>query len=116
MTETRTEQKLEVPAPLFNKDGLAVFTLHGTRYGGDYWPISVLTGPAADATTQGEVLIEGTDDPDAAVTLAIAWVAAECDRLKLKIVHQETHNHRYGVKERPFFVLATVILAAEDWS
>ncbi len=136
---TTTAQQLEVPPELFNKDGIAVLTVHGLRHSGDQWNIDLLHGPAVDCcrswpgscqawwnndlrhgpaydtTVHGKVAVVGITDPDQALAAALAWAEGECTRTHLKIVSRQSHNGEYKPDVRPFFVLGRVFIVGEDW-
>lgn len=111
---TPTEQPLSVPAELYNENGIAVLTAHGTRYGG-MWPITLMTGPADSPTIHGQVVVETTDDPEEALNAVKYWAIGECARLGLRVAHIESRNDQFAPAEKPYFVLAQVLIVGKEW-
>jgi hypothetical protein len=109
-----TEQPLDLPATAYNDNGIAVVVLAGSRYAGE-WKVNACIGAGDDATVIGSLGTGKTTVTDAVVTASLAWIAGECERLGLKVVHTENDNHRYGPAERPYFTCARALVVDKDW-
>jgi hypothetical protein len=109
----RTETPLTpLPTDAYNKDGIAVALLHGTRYGG-MWRIGLIHGE--NQHTYGSVCTDETNDPAVAETTALSWLKSELTRHGLKIAGLVSKNDQYGPDQRPFFVLTQVCIVDKDW-
>lgn len=112
-TETPLNQ---VPAAEFNTDGIAVLTLVGCRYGGE-WNVNLLGGPDPEnPDIYGSVWTDATADPEVATNTALAWLRESAHQIDLKIAQVVNHNSKYSAGERPFFLLAQVLLVGKDWT
>jgi hypothetical protein len=109
---------LNIPETAFNADGLAVLTVPGARYGGD-WSVSFRgTGDAelgSVFTSAGRSKRELESDPRypyLAIETAFIWLIGQAREHGWRVVSWECFNSCYGENERPFFCLARAIVAS----
>lgn len=106
-------EPLTIPSAAFNKDGLAVLTAHGARYGGQ-WLISIFDNDPESKL--GEIETVADDRPSMAVDTAYVFINDVCVKAGLKIVSFNNLNDRYPPDQAPFFALAQFVVADKDWT
>ncbi|QES33820.1 site-specific integrase [Streptomyces venezuelae] len=108
---------LDIPSGAF-RDGVVVFHVHGSRYGGQ-WLLGAMT--TAKGPAFGKILTAASTNPDHAVDTADAWVRAYCDSHGLELLKAENLKERFPVDQRPYQALARYLVArvpksATGWS
>jgi hypothetical protein len=116
---------LAIPAGLFNEHGLAVLTLQGGRYGGDWviTPVSqdgrYLAGgeftTSAGSERRMQALLTDPGYPDRAIETALIWLMGEAKRQGLRVVMFECLNGQYPETDRPYFCAARAVIASQSF-
>lgn len=114
--ETLTYQEtrpLNIPADVFNADGIAVLSLDGCSYGGA-WVLDAQPVYEAGLSRQVVGTIEtgyAPRQPERALTALRAWLEAYCEGAPFALVHFESLNDHYGPYAAPFFCSAQAAIA-----
>lgn len=113
---------LDVPAPAFNDNAIAVIEIRGSRYGGDW----VITANAASApeplgkieTSYDMTRRDMTQDeryPDLAVDTAYVWLHDHVTKHGWRLLSWDNHNKRIPADEKPYFMAAQALIGSEDF-
>jgi hypothetical protein len=120
-----SSEDLAIPAAMFNEHGLAVLTLQGGRYGGD-WVITPVSPDGRDldggglTTSAGDerarqALLADPGYPDRAIETAFIWLMEQAKRQGLRVVAFECLNSQYPETDRPYFCAARAVVAGQSF-
>jgi hypothetical protein len=107
---------LNVPTDAFDEKGLCELFVSGGRYSG-IWSMAVLRGadgPVLGRLTAGRrELKQDPCYPDLAVDTAFVWLMGEAAEHGWRVLWFKNLNSQYGPGERPYFVLAQVVIGSQ---
>lgn len=117
---------LNLPAGVFNSDGLAVVMLSGGRYGGN-WVVKAIpdadgdpANPAGQFTTFAgspkAALLHHPRYPDLAVETAFIWLMGQVMHLGLRVVRFECLNSQFDEATRAYSCLARAVIANRSFT
>jgi hypothetical protein len=110
MSPSFTVQKaLDIPAGLFNDDGLVGLGIQGTAGSGGHWLL------VAQRASRRQPEGNSCDLPDTALDTAFEWLTEEAQRRGWRLVMWDNQNNRLPDDVKPSFAVAQAVLANEKF-
>jgi hypothetical protein len=109
------QKALDIPAGLFNDDGLAGLGIQGTAASGGHWLLVALRASRRQPEGNWGEILTSCDLPDTALEAAFAWLNEEAQRHGWRLVMWDNQNSRLPDGMKPFLAVAQAVLANDKF-